>query len=134
MKIDPKCWIGPIVKAKQAKKDAGEIKGDADLAASVSLLLEEVGLPGVDRGGLNHWLTGKRQPSVAQFLALCGALDIAPEQAFGGGMRRLNRRMDPAVAEAVSIMESTDTAGQAMALTGIKFALKDYQGPIKQTA
>ena len=63
-------WRGFLNAAKARAKDAGRIDGDSDLAEIVSDILEENGRPRITRGALNHWLTGKRPPSLHQFLTL----------------------------------------------------------------
>lgn len=35
-------------------------------------------------GGINHWVTGVREPSITQFLALAKALQVAPETLLFG--------------------------------------------------
>jgi hypothetical protein len=135
MKTDLKCWIGPIVKAKQAAKAAGLIKGDVDLAEIVTDMLGQAGLPGkINRAGLNHWMTGRRQPTMAQFLALCEALGISPAEVFDRGVTKTIRPLPEPIKEVVSIMENTDETGQVMALGGIKAALANYQPRKKEAA
>ena len=112
-------WRDALSGAKQEAKSKGDIKGDADLAARVSELLEEMGLPKVDRGAVNHWLKGRNPPSMAQFIALCTALSISPSAALsgedGGGERRQGGRADlsPIEDEVVSIMRETTDRGRA---------------------
>lgn len=134
MKTDLTCWTGPIAKAKQEAKASGRIKGDVDLAVTVSEMLEQAGLPGkINRAGLNHWITGRRQPTMAQFLALCEALEISPAEVFGRGVTRIDDRLPEPIREAVSIMENTDDVGRLMALGGIRAALANHQ-PVKKEA
>lgn len=127
-------WIAPIAAAKEAAKASGQIKGDADLAAAVSEILETNGLKGVDRGAVNHWLKGRNPPSIVQFLALCKALGLNPSTVFGGGIQRLPTSPDKQTAEAISIMAGTDELGRTKALVGMKVALDGHKPESKKTA
>lgn len=69
-------WRATLAKARQEAKDSGLLSTDADIAAAVSEVLEEWGQPGVERGAVNHWFTGRNQPNLSQFMALCRALKI----------------------------------------------------------
>jgi len=135
MKTELTCWAGPIAKAKQAAKASGRIKGDVDLAATVSEILERAGLPGkINRAGLNHWMTGRTQPNMAQFLALCEALGISPAEVFDRSVPRVGRPLPEPIQEAVSLMENTDDTGRMMALGGIRAALANHQPRKKEVA
>lgn len=71
-------WPKRLFALKEAMKARGEIAGDIDLATTISELLDAVHQPVVERGAVNHWLKGRRQPNVAQFIALCRALKVSP--------------------------------------------------------
>lgn len=77
-------WVTKLAAAKNAAKEAREISGDADLAAVVSEKLLRAGMKEVDRGAINHWMNGIRQPNVPQFIALCEALKVSPAEILGG--------------------------------------------------
>lgn len=103
--------------AKQAAKDRGDIKGDADLAVRVSESLEAMGLPKVDRGAVNHWIKGRNQPSMAQFLALCSALSVTPSDALSGNVytngqgAEKSGALTPIEDEVISLMRQTNYRG-----------------------
>jgi DNA-binding transcriptional regulator YdaS (Cro superfamily) len=80
MKNDYTSWIGKISAAKEAAKAAGLIAGDIDISTIVSEKIKAAGLKPVDRGAVNHWLKGRRQPNVTQFVALCEALRVSPAE------------------------------------------------------
>lgn len=67
-KIDEAVWLGWRHRAEEDKKRSG--KTDADLAAEVSELVGH----DVGRALVNHWFRGRRDPSLAEFVALCTAL------------------------------------------------------------
>lgn len=73
-KLREAVWMGWRQRAKDWKKDAR--KTDADLAAEVSEQLEQE----IGRGAVNHWLTGRNDPTITQFMALCTALGADPGQ------------------------------------------------------
>lgn len=75
-------WQARLSAAKQTLKDKGEIAGDTDVAQRVTELLQTIEQPEVERGAINHWLNRKRQPNVAQFVALCFALKVKPSDAI----------------------------------------------------
>jgi transcriptional regulator with XRE-family HTH domain len=76
-------WRKTLSSAKATLKAKGEISGDATIAATVSDELEEIGEEGIQRTTINHWLSGKRLPNIAQFIALCRALKVSPADAIG---------------------------------------------------
>jgi len=126
---------GPNCQSEASRQAAGRITGDVDLAETVTGLLEQAGIPGkINRAGLNHWLTGRRQPSMAQFLALCEALEVSPADVFGRPGQRINDRLPEPIQEAVSLMKNTDDIGRAMALGGIRAALANHQPRKKEAA
>ena len=67
-KIDEAVWLGWRQRAEEDKRRSG--KTDADLAAEVSELVGH----DVGRALVNHWFRGRRDPSLAEFVALCAAL------------------------------------------------------------
>lgn len=71
-KLDSAVWVSWRERAEQEKKTAH--KTDADLAAEVS---ELVGYD-IGRALVNHWLRGRRTPSLLEFMALCAALGADP--------------------------------------------------------
>lgn len=75
-------WVSKLSAAKESAKAAGNIDGDADLSSIISEKLESANMKKVDRGAVNHWLKGRRQPNVSQFIALCDALSITPADAL----------------------------------------------------
>lgn len=82
MKTNLNCWRDFICKAKESAKSKGKISGDSDIAAAVTEILEENNFPKVERGAINHWLKGVRNPSIQQFIAICIALNVSPKDAF----------------------------------------------------
>jgi transcriptional regulator with XRE-family HTH domain len=83
MKPDLPAWVSRLAAAKKAAKEAGLIKGDADLSAAISETLQPDGKEKINRAAINHWLNGVRQPNVQQFLALCAALKVSPAKILG---------------------------------------------------
>jgi transcriptional regulator with XRE-family HTH domain len=74
-------WGRWYLRAQAIKRDKGLV--DADLSEQIAAELKEG--PGmVERGAVNHWLNGKRQPKLAQFLALCKVLDVSPHELLFG--------------------------------------------------
>lgn len=73
-KLEAAVWLGWRQRAKDAKKSAR--KTDTDLALEVS---ELVGYD-IGRGKVNHWLRGRNDPTVTEFIALCAALGSDPGQ------------------------------------------------------
>lgn len=96
-------WPKRLTAIKDELKARGEIGGDADLAQRISELLSTIDLPEVERGAVNHWLNGKRQPSIAQFVALCFALKAKPGEVID------NAYPKPASTSAQRVAESTAT-------------------------
>ena len=70
---------------------------------------------------------------------VCSLLRINSDWLFSGrppsgleaNVTRLPPKTHPDIAEVLAIMEATDDKGKAMALTAVKFALKDYK-PIRK--
>jgi len=128
-------WVVKVAEAKARAKESGQIIGDADLAEVITEKLESAGMKSVDRGAVNHWLKGRRQPNVSQFIALCDALKIAPADVIGSPravVRTLELREPTAAAwpplspEAEAIIQQirhAEPAAQMMALTVAKAAL-----------
>jgi len=83
-------WVNRLAEVKKRAKDAGLIKGDADIAAGVSSILTEQGLEEVERAAVNHWFTGKRTPSVPQFIAVCQVLNCDPSSILTNDIRSPN--------------------------------------------
>lgn len=54
------------------------------------------------------------------------AIESAPLP-YSAKVKQLQKKQDPLITEAVSIMESTDATGRAMALAAIKVALSGYK-------
>jgi transcriptional regulator with XRE-family HTH domain len=75
-------WRKTLSDAKADLKARGEINGESAIAATVSEELEGIGEGGVQRTTINHWLSGKRLPNIAQFIALCSALKVSPGDAL----------------------------------------------------
>jgi hypothetical protein len=75
-------WPRKLVAAKEAAKEAakatGQIVSDVTLSVIISEKLLAAGLQPVERGAVNHWLKGRRQPNVSQFIALCETLSVSP--------------------------------------------------------
>lgn len=59
-------------RARAAKRQS--TKSDADLAAAVS----EATNRKAGRAQVNHWFTGKREPTLSQFMALCEEMGADP--------------------------------------------------------
>lgn len=65
-------------RARSAKERSG--KSDADLAEIIS----ELSSRKAGRAQVNHWFTGKREPTLSQFMLLCEELAADPcEILFG---------------------------------------------------
>jgi transcriptional regulator with XRE-family HTH domain len=71
-------WTTWHERARAAKRLCG--KSDADLAEEVT---DESGRR-AGRAQVNHWFTGKREPTVGQFMALCAAMDADPRAILFG--------------------------------------------------
>lgn len=130
-------WVDQLVAAKERAKDREQIVGDADLAALVTEKLESAGMKKVDRGAVNHWLKGRRQPNVSQFIALCQALKVDPADVLVGHSEKVvsfQMREPPAApwptlsAEAEAVItriRRADPTAQQMALAVAKAALEE---------
>jgi hypothetical protein len=125
-------WADRAKAAKQAAKDSGIIKGDADLSARVSEILEEHGLPPVESGAINHWINGRNPPSVPYFLAFCKALSVDPSGILSSSMsqldnvKRLHGGLGQLTEDVIKIMESTDDVGRGIILGAARTAIIGY--------
>lgn len=99
-------WRKTLSDAKATLKAKGEISGDATIAATVSDELEGVGEEGIQRTTINHWLSGKRLPNIAQFLALCKALKVAPGDAIAAHRKQPRPELQAAEGEAASYLNA----------------------------
>lgn len=129
-------WTAVLKEAKEEAKRCGTIKGDVDLAETVTEILESEGLRGGTRGWLNHFFTGKREPSVSEFIAICESLKLDPGSVMAGSVHNLQRipkAADARIAEVVSLMMNTDDLGKEKALTAVKVSLHGHQCDAKQT-
>lgn len=130
-------WVDHLVAAKERAKDRAQIVGDADIAAMVTEKLESAGMKKVDRGAVNHWLKGRRQPNVSQFIALCHALRVDPADVLIGNTEKVIsfQLREPAAgpwptlsAEAEAVItriRRADPTAQQMALAVAKAALEE---------
>lgn len=67
----------PVV--ERAKREAGS-PVDEDTAAAVNELQSR----SAERGQVNHWINGKREPTINQFMALCEVLQVDPHATLRG--------------------------------------------------
>lgn len=65
-------WTRWTVRAVEAKRRSE--KTDADLAAAVTDITKRK----AGRAQVNHWFTGKREPTLSQFMALCAEIGADP--------------------------------------------------------
>ncbi len=84
MKPEWQNWHERAKATKEMAKAAGRPLSDVDVAASVSELLEAAGQKPVKRALVNHWLNGRRIPSLVEFFALCHVLQMDPRQVLFG--------------------------------------------------
>jgi transcriptional regulator with XRE-family HTH domain len=132
-------WVPKIYAAKESAKAAGEITGDTDLSATVSEKLQQAGMKKVDRGAVNHWLKGARQPNVSQFIALCDALKVSPATILSDDPNKVVRikarrareldpppgpPLDPEAEEIIAAIRQAEPSAQRVALAVAKAALE----------
>jgi hypothetical protein len=65
-------WTKWMVRAVEAKRRSK--KTDAELAAAVTDITKRT----AGRAQVNHWFTGKREPTLSQFMALCAEIGADP--------------------------------------------------------
>ena len=118
-------WVKRLSIAKAKAKDDGRISGDIDLAAKVSDTLESIGQKKVERAAVNHWITGNRQLSVVQLLALCDALGVTPCDILDCTPPNVTLLEDQRITEAVALMRSANDIGRERALAGVRVLLTD---------
>lgn len=118
-------WVKRLSIAKAKAKDDGRISGDIDLAAKVSDTLESIGQKKVERAAVNHWITGNRQPSVVQLLALCDALGVTPCDILDCAPSNITTLEDARIAEAVTLMRRAKDIDKERALAGVRVLLSD---------
>lgn len=118
-------WVKRLSIAKAKAKDDGRISGDIDLAAKVSDTLESIGQKKVERAAVNHWITGNRQPSVVQLLALCDALGVTPCDILDCAPSNTTTLEDARIAEAVTLMRRAKDIDKERALAGVRVLLSD---------
>lgn len=130
-------WRTWHARAKAAKASSGRPRPDVEIAEAVSEILEADGKTPVKRAVVNHWLNGRRDPSLAEFFALCRVIEADPlEMLFGkpgASVEPLHRQHpDPDVAEVVRLMESTDAAGRAFVRGLVAGHLSSYKPAPRQ--
>jgi len=69
-----KDWTKWHERARRAKERTG--KSDADLCEMVTHITRRK----AGRAQVNHWFTGKREPTISQFMVLCAELGADPGQ------------------------------------------------------
>lgn len=131
---------GAMKRARDLAKESGRLAGDAEVAAQVSDTLQD--LPGereIQRTAVNHWLTGRRIPNLAQFITLCEALELDPGSLLSLAMRGFSQppnvhefaarepAVDDDIAKVLAMMEATDSSGRKIARAGVVAVLKDYK-------
>lgn len=99
-----------------------------ELKVSQETLGERVG---VTQGAINHWLSGKREMDVATLLVISAALDTDAASFLTSekpaNVTSFKPPADPLIREAMELLNGTDHDGRVMALTAIRFALKDHR-------
>lgn len=118
-------WVKRLSMAKAQAKDDGRIKGDIDLAAKVSDTLEGIGQKKVERAAVNHWITGNRQLTVVQLLALCDALGVTPCEILDCAPSNVTILEDQRITEAISLMRRASDIDRERALAGVRVLLAD---------
>lgn len=125
-------------RAKEAKTASGA-RPDVEIAELVSEILEASGRSPVKRAVVNHWLNGRRDPSLAEFFALCHVIDANPGDVLFGQDVAENVIPHPAavsldenMAEVRSLLEKTDATGRRMAVAILRSALSEYQGSARK--
>ncbi len=83
--MDPKDYwrlvCAPVVRGKKEKLKKQKIGGDftnSDIAAAV----ERATGKDTSRQLVEHWLNGRREPYLSQFIALCAWLEVDPIEAL----------------------------------------------------
>jgi len=71
-------WVTWQDRTREAKRLCG--KSDADIAEEVTYVSGRK----AGRSQVNHWFTGKREPTLGQFMALCAAIGADPRAILFG--------------------------------------------------
>lgn len=96
-------WTKWCARARQAKERAG--KSDADLSAAVT----DIAGRKAGRAQVNHWFTGKREPTLSQFMALCEELGADPG-AILFGVPVMPKHASPKIAKALESDPTTKSS------------------------
>lgn len=91
-----KDWTKWYERAREAKDKSR--KSDADLAATVS----DVTKRKAGRAQVNHWFTGKREPTISQYIALCADMGADPGTVLFG-VPVLPDATGPEIAKALAV-------------------------------
>lgn len=125
-------WAAPLKLAKDRAKASGRIKGDDDLAAAFNAIREQTdgdNPKSVGRPALNHWINAVRYPSIADLITLCHILDVDISDLLSKspGVTQLKPQADPAIQQAIDMLQQTDRDGRQRALAAIQIALHGYE-------
>jgi transcriptional regulator with XRE-family HTH domain len=78
---------------------------------------------------INQWLAGVRNLGDGSVRQIEKKLKLGDYFDTPGNITPLKPAPDPLISEALALLEGTDHDGRVMALTAIRFALKDHRPP-----
>lgn len=123
-------WENWYLRAKAAKAAVPKLT-DVEIAEAISETLEAMDRPTVQRGIVNHWFNGRRQPDLLEYMLLCKVLQADPAEILFGcrlsqdsnvqTLKPLARNAE--IATAIKLLEDTDDTGRKLALGGMKAAM-----------